>query len=233
MDFYFSLSLLHYGYDCAAHTMNILIADDHRFFADGLGTAIGNLKDGQQHHIDRAYDSQEALAFILEGGHYDLALIDFNMPGLGTDGHRLVEVFTEGEFADYVAVVCASCTLTDMQKAYQFGARGYLYKLAAWPDMQATLQALLEGRESFPDSFQAGSRSVHRARSVTVKIGKRTLQVLELVSEGKSNKQIASLLHISEATVKFHIHNLFVALSVTNRTWCVREAHRRGLIRPP
>lgn len=211
--------------------MNILIADDHRFFADGLGLAIGNLKGGQQHHVDRAYSSQEALAFIRAGGRYGLALTDLNMPGTG--GRRLVEVFTEGEFADYVAVVCTSCALTDMQKAYQLGARGYLYKLAAWPDMQATLQALLEGRESFPDGFQAGSRSAHRVRSVTVKIGKRTMQVLELVAEGKSNKQIAARLHISEATVKFHVHNLFAALSVTNRTWCVHEAHRKGLIRPP
>ena len=211
--------------------MNILIADEHRFFADGLGLAIGNLKGGQQHHVDRAYSSQEALAFIRAGGRYGLALIDLNMPGTGA--RRLVEVFTEGEFADYVAVVCTSCALADMQKAYQFGARGYLYKLAAWPDMQATLQALLEDRESFPDGFQAGRRSAQRVGPVTVEMGKRTMQVLELVAEGKSNKQIAARLHIAEATVKFHIHNLFATLSATNRTGCVHEAHRRGLISPP
>ena len=220
----------------AAYAMNILIADDHRFFADGLGLAIGNLKGGQQHHVDRAYSAQEALALVRAGGRYDLALVDLNMPG--TDGRRFVEVFAEGESVACVAVVSASRTLTDTQKSYQFGARGYLYKLAAWPDMQATLQALLEGRESFPDGFQAGSfqagrRSAHRVGPVTVEIGKRTMQVLELVAEGKSNKQIAARLHIAEATVKFHIHNLFVALSATNRTGCAREAHRRGLIRPP
>ena len=48
---------------------------------------------------------------------------------LSTDGRRLVEVFAEGEFADYAAVVCVSRALTDTQKAYPFGARGYLYKL--------------------------------------------------------------------------------------------------------
>lgn len=215
----------------AAYAMNILIADDHRFFADGLGLAIGNLKGGQQHHVDRAYSAQEALALVRAGGCYDLALIDLNMPGTG--GRRLVEVFAEGESVVCVAVVSASRTLTDMQKAYQFGAMGYLYKLAAWPDMQATLQALVEGRESFLDGFQVSSRPEHRVRPARGGLGKRPMQVLELVAEGKSNKQIAARLHISEATVKFHVHNLFAALSVTNRTGCAREAHRRGLISPP
>ena len=231
MDFYFSLSLLHYDYDDAAHAMNILIADDHRFFADGLELAIGNLKGGQQHHVDLAYSAQKALAFIRAGSRYSLALVDLGM--LSTGGHRLVEVFTQGEFVDHVAVVSASCALTDVQKAWQFGARGYLYKLAAWPDMQATLRALVEGRESFPNGFQASSRPAHRVGPVRLRLGKRPMQVLELVAEGKSNKQIAARLHIAEATVKFHIHNLFAVFSATNRTRCVHEAHRRGLIRPP
>jgi len=57
------------------------------------------------------------------------------------------------------------------------------------------------------------------------------MQVLDLLANGKSNKQIAAILNITETTVKFHVRTLFTTLEVNNRTWCVREAHRRGLIK--
>ncbi|MEQ9209989.1 MAG: LuxR C-terminal-related transcriptional regulator, partial [Pseudomonadales bacterium] len=54
--------------------------------------------------------------------------------------------------------------------------------------------------------------------------------VLNLLAQGKSNKQIAAILNITETTVKFHVRTLFTTFGVNNRTWCVREASRRGLI---
>lgn len=213
--------------------MNILIIDDHRLFADGLRLVINNLNDAKDYGIDQAYSAQRALDFVNSGKQYDLILTDLDMPGI--DGHELLQSLVSRKVASCIAVVSASESLSDMRKAYKQGARGYIRKSESSMEMQSKLKELTEGKTSFPDSLWEVLKSESAdAADLAVSIegvGKRALQVLELLASGKSNKQIASILNITETTVKFHIRTLFTKLGVNNRTWCVREAHRRGLIK--
>lgn len=93
----------------------------------------------------------------------------------------------------------------------------------------------MKGEEVFPETFwQSLSKNETQVESAASKgisgLGKRKMEVLHLLAQGKSNKQIAAILCISETTVKFHIRSLFAVLGVNNRTWCVREAIRLELI---
>ena len=212
--------------------MNILIIDDHRLFADGLKLVINDLQGAQSYTVDQAYSAQRALDFVNAGKHYDLILTDLDMPGI--DGHELVQSLVSRRVGSYIAVVSASNALSDIKKAYQQGARGYICKSESSIEMQTKLKALTEGKTSFPNEVWETLKNEpdHADDNINTisGLGKRPLQVLKLLASGKSNKQIASVLNISETTVKFHVRTLFNTLKVNNRTWCVREAHRRGFI---
>lgn len=211
--------------------MKILVIDDHRLFAHGLKLALQELfKDIV---IVEAYTAQRALGLIDGGESFDLILTDLQMPGFG--GHELVQSFGSRKLRTPVAVISASESLSDMKRAHQLGAKGYIFKSEPAFDLVPKIQDLLDGKESYPDVFWRAlvdDQTISEARGeIGIEgLGKRPIEVLHLLAQGKSNKQIAAILSISETTVKFHIRTLFSALGVNNRTWCVREAERRGII---
>ena len=211
--------------------MNILVVDDHRLFAYGLKLALQQISD--QAEIVEAYTAQRALGLVDSGTIFDLILTDLKMPGFG--GHELVQSFSSRKLRTPVAMISASESLEDMRKARELGAIGYIFKSDASFDLTPKIRDLLDGKEVFPDIFwrsltEYDATSENQTNKGTNGLGKRPLEVLQLLAQGKSNKQIATILCISETTVKFHIRALFSAFGVNNRTWCVREAIRRGLV---
>lgn len=211
--------------------MNILVVDDHRLFAHGLTLALQELSEHTE--IVEAYTAQRALGLVDSGASFDLILTDLKMPGFG--GHELVQSFSSRKLRTPVAIISASESLADMQKAHRLGAAGYIFKSEPSFDLIPKIKDLLNGKEVFPDEFCRSKRE-NEAVSDNPKsdkiegLGKRPMEVLHLLAQGKSNKQIAAILCISETTVKFHIRALFSALNVNNRTWCVREAIRRSIV---
>lgn len=213
--------------------MNILIIDDHRLFADGLKLLIQDM-GADEYQIDQAYSAQRAIDLINSGNQYDLILTDLDMPGIG--GYELLKSFNNRDVGSYIAIISASNAFHDIRKAYALGARGYICKSEASFDMQTKLKNLLTGKTCFPDELWDSLKSDPLQAEGTLPenaniLAKRPMEVLELLAQGKSNKQIAAILNITETTVKFHVRTLFTTLGVNNRTWCVREATRRGLIK--
>ena len=213
--------------------MKILLIDDHRLFAYGLKLALEQIKENVT--VEEAYTAQRALGLVDAGNHYDLILTDLQMPGFG--GHEFVQSITSRKIPVPVAVISSSEAVSDISKARNMGAKGYIFKSDPAFDLIPKIEALLSGKEVFPDVFWRSLQDIPVSTSTdsgnkanTSGLGKRPIQVLQLLAQGKSNKQIATVLCISETTVKFHIRALFTALDVNNRTWCVREAERRGLI---
>lgn len=211
--------------------MKILVVDDHRLFAYGLKLALQQLSG--EVTIEEAYTAQRALGLIDGGAKYDLILTDLQMPGFG--GHELVQSFASRKILTPVAVISASESIGDMRRAKEQGAKGYIFKSEPAFDLIPKIQDLLDGKEVYPDIFwraaaDSQTASAKPAQKGIEGLGKRPIEVLQLLAQGKSNKQIAAILSISETTVKFHIRALFAALGVNNRTWCVREAERRGII---
>jgi len=214
--------------------MHILIIDDHCLFADGLKLLIQNMDCGE-YQVDQTYSAQGAIDLINSGKQYDLILTDLNMPGIG--GFELLQSFSNRDIGSYIAIITASNSLQDIRRAYALGARGYICKSEASFGMQTKLNDLLKGKTCFPDEYWDSLESdpaqpESPARNSNQILGKRPMEVLELLARGKSNKQIAVILNITETTVKFHVRTLFATFGVNNRTWCVREASHRGLIKP-
>lgn len=104
--------------------------------------------------------------------------------------------------------------------------------------MIAGLKQVLAGGRFFPERFTAfdlqlrnGERKPALGQNANgLRPGQKQIQVLQLMADGNSNKQISQIVGISEATVKYHTSQLFKLLGVKNRTSCVREAQQRGLI---
>lgn len=112
-------------------------------------------------------------------------------------------------------------------RALQAGAKAYILKDIAADALIACIRTVLAGR-----SYLAPSAAAKLAERVTqVQLTPRELAALQLVADGKSNKEIATALEISERTVKSHLAHLFEKLHVTSRTEAVRVATRRGLVR--
>ena len=210
--------------------MKILIVDDHRLVAHGMRLSLKQLSEEAE--IVEVHTAQRALALVDESEAFDLILTDIEMPGFG--GHELVQSLISRKLSSVIAVISASECMQDILKAYHMGAKGYIFKSEPPFELITKVEELLDGKEVFPKSLWRvlADKSGDASKLITEKptLSKRPLEVLRLLAQGKSNKQIAAILCISETTVKFHIRGLFETLGVNNRTWCVREAVKRGFI---
>ena len=114
----------------------------------------------------------------------------------------------------------------DIFRAFQFGARAYFLKDVKGPDLVKAIRSVHAGQRVLPPEI--ASRLADRIpRS---ELSHRELEILKLISKGKSNKEIAHLLSISDGTVRVHASNIFSKLGCSDRAQAVSEAFQRGII---
>ena len=216
--------------------MNILLVEDHRLVADAMKIMLTEIEPGV--NITACYSTQHALSTIDSGADLDLILSDLFMPGI--DGMGLLTGLRNRGVNIPVVIISGAEDDKYIRSAIKKGASGYIKKTLPGAEMMAGLRQVLSGGRFFPERFltnesrQSSQRpSEQRAISNGANIptpGEKQLQVLNLMAEGNSNKQISQIIGISEATVKYHTSQLFKLLSVKNRTSCVREAQNCGLL---
>jgi len=115
----------------------------------------------------------------------------------------------------------------DLRRAIMAGAKGYLVKIADPKQIEEVLRAVAAGRTLFPTEI-----TMKLAESVAhPELTKRELQVLQYIANGRSNKEIGSILYISEATVKGHVQSILAKLEASGRAEAISIAVKRGLIR--
>lgn len=212
--------------------MRILLLDDHRLFLDGLTHVLQQLGNGIE--IFEAQTTRHALALIDDQPDMDLILADLSLPDL--DGFSFLDALRQRRVATPVVVISGTTDVGSVKRALDAGALGFIPKSLDGRSLVNALRQVLSGDIYLPaDLWQAVLDAPTRPRSCengsSVTIGKRQHEVLQLMAEGKSNKEIATILHVAETTVKSHVGSLFKALHVKNRTACVREAMRRDLVR--
>ena len=154
----------------------------------------------------------------------DVTLLDLRMPEL--DG---VEVIKEIRATDEKARIIVLTTFDgdeDIYRAIQAGAKGYLLKDVSREALMDSIRRVHAGETSVP--FHLIAKLTDRVSGET--LSKREIEVLKLMAQGKSNKEIASALFISEGTVKSHGKAIFAKMNVISRTEAVASATRRGLI---
>ncbi len=212
--------------------LRILLVDDHQLVAEGISSLLlapSFISAIQKRPaVSAAYSAMEAIDRINDGEEFDLILLDLSMPR--ASGFQLLKVLNQRGIDTAVVILTASESTPDMQKAYQLGAKGYVSKFEPAERLIKKIIAVTRGEHSFPDIFYQQLNLKKNQVEPSPTLTKRQREVLLLIASGKSNKQISLTLDVSEATVKFHITDLFRLLNVNNRTMCVKEAIEQELI---
>lgn len=210
--------------------MKVLIADDHALFRDGLGMRLEQIAPDVV--ILQASSFTQAIKIIDEEKKVDLVILDLDMPDMPWE-EGLAEIKKKAEDARFV-VISASEDVRNIRKVLESGVCGYIPKRSDPKILNSALQLILDGGTYIPPAVLESSNNSASITSTGKPKGKtltnRQAQVLDLVAQGMSNKQIAYEMGVSEATVKLHINALLRSIGVTNRTQAVVTAQKMGLI---
>jgi DNA-binding NarL/FixJ family response regulator len=210
-------------------TMRVLIADDHGIVRSGLRMLLENQPDVDV--IAEAGDGAEARDLAIRE-RPDLAILDVKMPKLtGLQATREIK-----EQAPEVAVLILSMYDDEryLFEALKAGASGYVLKAQADTELLDAIHAVERGEPFLtPEAQRALIKDVLGEGSVRdEELTPREQEVVKLVAEAHTNKQIAEILHLAEKTVENHRSNAMRKLGMRDRVELVRYAIRRGLIEP-
>lgn len=154
----------------------------------------------------------------------DVVLMDLRLPGLG--GVEATLAIKKELPSCGIIVVTTFDGDEDIHRAIQSGANGYLLKDMSKEELVEAIRAVHAGKYRLPPVV--ANRLAERMRRP--EITPRELEALKLIVQGKSNKEIASALFITEETVKWHVKSLFVKLGVNDRTQAAITALQRGIV---
>jgi two-component system NarL family response regulator len=202
--------------------IRVLIADDHVTVLEGLAAIIGRQPDMMV--VAEAADGQEAVDLWTEH-HPDVTLLDLRMPTL--DGVGVIENIRKQDASARVIVLTTYDSDTEILRAIKAGTKAYLLKDARREELLDCIRRVNRGETCIPASLAEKLAAGLSSESLTG----RELNVLELLAQGRSNKEIGVNLYISETTVKSHLRSIFRKLNVLSRTEAITVASRRGLIR--
>ncbi|WP_393061418.1 response regulator [Streptomyces sp. LN549] len=219
-------------------TARVVVADDQSVVREGIVMLLGLLPGIEV--VGSAKDGEEAVALVAEHAP-DVVLMDLRMPRCdGVEATRRIRTDFPGT---QVVVLTTFADDDSLFPALRAGARGYLTKDAGGDEIVRAIQAVLSGEAGLSPTIQrrlleqvtAGplSRAVSGEPELPDGMTPREAEVLVLIAEGMSNTEIARRLHISQATVKSHINNLFAKAGLRDRAQAVRYAYVRGLAQPP
>ncbi|HEY9163735.1 MAG TPA: response regulator transcription factor [Magnetovibrio sp.] len=206
--------------------MDIVIADDHSLVREGLAAVL---------------EQQNAFSSVLAAGTLDelksvldhnpgvgIVLLDLNMPGMNDvqSLEELQECYPTTSFAILSATEVASVA----RRMLEAGAVGYIPKSANNTLLISALHLILSGNVYVPPFAMNGHK---RRAKCPVELTDRQMEVLQLMAQGHSNKEIGRILDLSESTVKTHTSTILKIFGVDNRTKAIREAIRLGLAEAP
>jgi DNA-binding NarL/FixJ family response regulator len=204
--------------------IRVAIIDDHPIVREGLIAAL----DGEREiRVVGAVGSVEELISHATSWVPDIILLDFEIPGMaGVEAVRaLVHQMPEAR----IVVFTAYADDDKIVGAVRAGARGYLLKGVPAAEVAGAIQEVHAGGSYLPGPIAAAlARQVREPRPTS--LSERERDVVRLVSEGLSNKQIARRLAISERTVKFHVNSVMIKLGAENRAQASAIAIRRRLL---
>jgi two-component system NarL family response regulator len=201
--------------------IRVLVVEDHDVVREGL-VALLKLADGLE-VVGEAGDGVEAIAQFRRHKP-DVSLIDLRMPRLsGVDVIQRIRM--ESPQARFIVLTTYDGD-EDIYRALKAGARAYLLKGMTSKELIATIRAVHSGKSHIPPAIAEKLAGRMGAEDLTP----REFDVLEQIVSGKSNKEIAAELEVSEATVKTHINSLLGKLGVTDRTQAATTALKRGIV---
>lgn len=213
--------------------MTILVVDDHAMFADCVVSILS-----RKFEIKSVASGSDALAEI-SSSHLTLVLLDYNLPDI--DGITLLKVIKSLPCPPAILLLSGETSYGLINTARQAGANGFLHKSLSADVLTDAVEKINLGESVWPDFGELTPSGNNSDQDITVcwnqdiarKIGvtERQLDVLQLITQGLSNKAIARELNIAESTVKTHVKSLFRLLKASNRVDCFYRARNLGLVR--
>jgi two-component system NarL family response regulator len=201
--------------------IRILVVDDHHVVRQGLVALLKIMPDVVV--VGEASDGLEAIE-LHRSLKPDITLMDLQLPKLG-GVDSITKIRTETPTARFIVLTTFDGD-EDIYRSLQAGAKAYLLKGMTTEELLATIRAVHEGKTRIATPI--AEKLAERMGSET--LTGRELAVLERIVAGRANKEIASDLGISEATVKSHINSLLSKLNVNDRTHAATVAIQRGIV---
>lgn len=205
----------------AAQSIRVILVDDHPVVRDGLAAIVNQQPDMQV--VAEAGDGEEAIQ-LYERHRPDVMVLDLRMPR--KDGVAVVGTVLERDPRARLLVMTTYDGDEDIFRCLSQGAKGYLLKDAPRAEILSAIRAVAADRPYTSSDVAAKALQRMRQPSLTG----RELDVLRLVAQGRSNKDVARRLSITEGTAKTHVKAILTKLDAISRTEAVAVAHKRGLI---
>lgn len=203
--------------------IRILCVEDHRLVRDGIVALIGQQSDMQV--VASAATGEEAVAMSRRSSP-DVTLMDLQLPKMS--GLEAIRAILHERAEARIIVLTMFHGEEDIYRALEAGATTYLLKDTLADELIRIIREVHLGKRPMSANVRASLAERAEHRHVTP----RELQVIELLSQGMRNKEIAVLLGISEETVQVHLRNIYMKLNINDRTAVLAVAMRRGLIHP-
>lgn len=202
--------------------IKVMIVDDHPLMRVGIAAIINARPDMTV--TAQAGTGEEAIA-LFRKSLPDLTLMDLRLPGAISGVDAIARIRAIQPQAKVIVVTTYEGD-EDIHRALEAGARGYVIKGMPYQTLVEALQRVHAGGRFIPPPVAKALAS----RTPNSDLSTRELEVLEQLVAGKSNKEIAAKLGITEATVKSHVSTILLRLNVEDRTQAAVSALRRGLV---
>ena len=212
--------------------IDILLVDDHLLFREGLKSLLELMEE--MHIVGEAGDGEEAIAMARELMP-DVILMDIRLPGMsGVEATRIIK--NEMPTVEIVMLTASEddAHLFDSLKA---GAQGYVLKNVASQELAKLIHGVLAGEAAISGVMaskilaELNKNETKEERELSgTELTKREIEVLKLIGEGFSNRQISGKLFVTESTVKKHVRNILQKLHLQNRVQVALYAVDQGLV---
>ncbi|MCB9284924.1 MAG: response regulator transcription factor [Lewinellaceae bacterium] len=214
----------------------ILLADDHSVTREGIMVVLRQMQETKDARVDEVGKGADLLPLLKKNG-YDLLILDIFLDGV--DGLQVLD-FIQKESLRISTIIYSRYDNQRMRKAAMIrGAQGFVYKSQPVEEFEKAIRTVLKGRKYTLPSRQKELVTEQPLRSQNsffvpllerCSLTKREIQILRLIAESQSNKEIASNLFISEQTVGVHRKNLMRKLGATNKASLIRAAYEFQLL---
>ncbi len=205
--------------------MRILLADDHNLVREGLKPFLMELDESAE--IVEACDFTEAFAIADAPGELTLIVLDLKMPGM--NGVTGIETIKARRPEVPVVIISGYVSREDVMNATRVGASGYIPKTITGAAMINALRLVLSGETYLPSQvFTDGEAAKATEPQPLNSLSARERQILGLLIDGHTNKEIARQLDLQEITIKIHLRNVYRKIGAANRAQAVRIALMAG-----
>lgn len=213
--------------------LKLLVIEDHALVREGLVQTLHQLD--AEVSVMEAADCEGGCTILAAADDFDLVLLDLALPGI--DGLTCLNLLRQRYPALPVVIVSAYDDAHTVNRALKAGAAGFVPKAYSGDHLLDALRKVLDGtifvpEQTLPNQSGVGLSLPSAGKAVTasdIGLTGRQADVLALMVKGRSNREIAELLGLSEGTVKIHITAIFKALGVSSRTQALVAVARQGI----